>query len=104
MATGWHVEPEGLCFAVRCVPLPRGREHTLLSAFWLDFAAFWRYLERSVTHTDDVWVFGEGADQSQAELANLLAPNLCLPDLSGTEFALSDFLGRKVFLAIWASW
>ena len=32
------------------------------------------------------------------------APDFALPDLDGRVHRLSDFRGRKVFLATWASW
>ena len=32
------------------------------------------------------------------------APDFTLPDLEGRQHSLSDYRGRKVFLASWASW
>ena len=32
------------------------------------------------------------------------APDFTLPSLSGREVSLSDYLGRRVALFVWASW
>ena len=37
-------------------------------------------------------------------LATAEAPELELPDVDGTTFALSSLRGQKVLLAAWASW
>ena len=33
-----------------------------------------------------------------------LAPDFSLPDINGQPHRLSDYRGKKVFLATWASW
>jgi len=50
------------------------------------------------------WVLGTGAAQRGAALATLQAPDFALPDLQGRMHRLSDYRGRKVLLATWASW
>jgi hypothetical protein len=52
----------------------------------------------------EVWVLGTGADERNARLAGLEAPDFTLPDLAGTPHSLSDLRGKKVFLSTWASW
>ena len=97
--TGWSLKPEGMCRDDVCVPMPvrEGR---------VDVAAFWRRLDRPVVSdaAGDTWVLGAGADQRNAALAGLTAPDFTLPDLDGTPHTLSALRGKKVFLCTWASW
>ena len=101
-ATGWTLKPEGMCQADMCVKLPavavrNGR---------VDTAAFWSLLGGTVVHDTarETWVLGAGADQRNAALADLMAPDFTLPDLAGTPHTLSSLRGNKVFLSTWASW
>ena len=98
-ATGWALKPEGMCQDDVCVPLPvrDGR---------VDVAAFWRLLDRPVVSdaAGATWVLGAGAEQRNAALAGLLAPDFTLPDLDGAAHTLSALRGNKVFLCTWASW
>ena len=104
-ATGWQWKPEGLCRDDTCVPLPRGA-HDLVRGDRLDLAALWRHMGQPVVHdgAGDNWVLGTGAAQRAQALATLQAPDFELPDLQGQRHRLSDFRGKKVFLATWASW
>ena len=43
------------------------------------------------------------ADRSR-DLESLEAPDFTLPDIEGKLHSLSDYRGKKVFLATWASW
>ncbi|MBT3788257.1 MAG: redoxin domain-containing protein [Alphaproteobacteria bacterium] len=52
----------------------------------------------------DVWVLGEDAEDRTAGLTSLDAPDFALPDLDGKLHSLSDYRGKKVLLATWASW
>jgi hypothetical protein len=54
--------------------------------------------------TASTWVFGTGPAQRAAALTSLEAPDFELPDLDGNLHRLSDYRGKKVFLATWASW
>ena len=98
-ATGWTLKPEGMCQDDVCVPLPvrDGR---------VDVAAFWRLLDRPVVQRcgGETWVLGAGAEQRNAALAGLMAPDFTLPDLAGVPHTLSALRGKKVFLCTWASW
>ncbi len=100
--TGWALKPEGLCRADLCVPLPakavRGRE--------VDVEAFWKLLGGPVIASDggEVWVLGAPADERNAALEGLAAPDFTLPDVDGLPRTLSHLRGKKVFLATWASW
>jgi hypothetical protein len=110
-ATGWQWKPEGLCQGDVCLPLSPAARATLVRdepgrAPRLDIAGFWRATGQPVVHDDAraTWVLGTGAAQRQAALQTLEAPDFALPDLAGAVHRLSDFRGRKVLLATWASW
>jgi len=72
----------------------------------LNIAAMWRRSGQPVVHDSAArtWVFGAGAAQRGAALTRLEAPDFELPDLQGRAHRLSQYRGRKVFLATWASW
>jgi hypothetical protein len=91
-----------MCQADLCVPLPKDA----VRDDRVDIAAFWRLLGNPVVHdtADETWVLGTGADQRNAALAGLMAPDFTLPDLAGVPHTLSALRGNKVFLCTWASW
>jgi len=100
--TGWTLKPEGMCRAELCVPLSaaavKGKD--------VDVAAFWTKLGGPVVAAEDgeVWALGAPADERNAALEGLQAPDFTLPDVEGTPRTLSQLKGKKVFLATWASW
>jgi hypothetical protein len=100
--TGWTLKTEGMCRGERCVPLPakatKGQE--------VDLEAFWTALGGPVIASDggEVWSLGAPADERNAALEGLDAPDVTLPDIDGTPRTLSHLRGRKVFLVTWASW
>jgi len=100
--TGWTLKPEGMCRGDQCVPLAS----TAVVAGRVDVEAFWRRLGNPVLRSDDreTWVLGAGAEERNATLAGLMAPDFTLPDLSGKPHTLSDLRGKKVLLVTWASW
>ena len=100
--TGWTLKPEGMCRDDQCVALPS----SVVAAGRVDVEAFWRRLGNPVLSADDraTWVLGAGADDRNAALAGLVAPDFTLPDLSGTPHTLSHLRGKKVLLVTWASW
>ncbi len=99
-ATGWKLEPEGACLGDVCVPL----SSALATPDEIDVAGFWRHTGRPVLRGADVWLLAEGATQRSAMLESLQAPDFTLPDLEGSQHSLSEYRGKKVFLATWASW
>ena len=105
-ATGWAWKPEGLCHGDICVPLPPAARNALVREGRLNMAAMWQRSGQPVVHdaAARTWVLGTGAEQRGAALASLQAPDFELPDLSGRMHRLSQYRGRKVFLATWASW
>jgi hypothetical protein len=104
--TGFELKPEGLCRGELCYPLPPGREAEFARGNEVNIAAFWRYRGGAVIHSrdGDAWVLGDALDEQRARLDSLEAPDFTLPDLSGELHSLSDYRGRKVLLAAWASW
>ena len=106
-ATGWSWKPEGLCQADTCVPLPRGAAgEQIVRGDSIDIAAMWQHMGHPVVHNSagTTWVLGTGASQRAGTMASLDAPDFELPDLNGQMHRLSDYRGKKVFLATWASW
>jgi peroxiredoxin len=105
-ATGWAWKPEGLCHGDICVPVPPAQKAELVRGGRLNIAAMWRRSGQPVLHDSASrhWVLGAGAAQRGAAMNTLQAPDFMLPDLDGREHRLSQYRGRKVFLATWASW
>jgi hypothetical protein len=100
--TGWTLKPEGMCRDERCVPLPAAA----VNGGDVDVEAFWQRLGGPViaSQEGDVWALGAPADERNAALEGLQAPDFTLPDVDGKPRTLSELRGKKVFLATWASW
>ena len=100
--TGWTLKPEGMCRAELCVPMPAAA----VKGGEVDVAAFWTKLGGPVVAGEarDVWALGAPADERNAALEGLQAPDFTLPDIDGTPRSLSQLRGKKVFVATWASW
>ena len=100
--TGFTLKPEGMCRDEICVPMPaqsvKGGE--------VDVEAFWTKLGGPVIASDgrDVFALGAPAEERNAALEGLQAPDFTLPDVDGTPRKLSELRGKKVFMATWASW
>ncbi len=105
-ATGWHLRPEGLCEGPLCVPLPEGPRAALVDGDTVNVSGLWQHLGRPILHdaSATTWMLGEAAEDRGSRLASLEAPDFTLPDIEGKLHSLSDFRGKKVFLATWASW
>lgn len=104
--TGWVLKPEGMCNGPICVPIPAGDAGRYVSDDAVNVSAFWQRLDKPVARSVDgtVWVLGEGASDRMLALQSLDAPDFTLPHLDGEEVSLSNFRGKKVLLASWASW
>ena len=100
--TGWTLKPEGMCRADACVPLPA----SAVGTNEVDVVAFWKKLGGPVIASEegDVWALGAPAEERNAALEGLQAPDFTLPDIDGIPRTLSELRGKKVFLATWASW
>jgi hypothetical protein len=107
-ASGWELKPEGACMGDVCIPIPPGRASEFVrdDRRGFNLAALARYLGQPVVHDDKnrAWYFGEAAATRRASFASLQAPDFELPDLDGKMHRLSDYRGKKVLLAAWASW
>ncbi len=109
-STGWEMKPEGVCRGDVCVPLPPAQAATLLSerdgATWLDMAGFAEFIGQTYAHdaATESWYFGPGPEERRGQFDLLDAPDFELPDLEGRKHRLSDYRGKKVLLALWASW
>jgi AhpC/TSA family len=105
-ATGWALEPAGLCQADRCVRIPHGREDELVRNAKVNVAALARLLEQPVLRDDahGVWYVSDAGPARRAAAQSLQAPDFTLPDLEGRPHSLADYRGKKVFLVSWASW
>ncbi len=107
-ASGWELKAEGACKGDVCIPIPPLREAEFIrengQAF--NLAVFARHLGQPIVHDDKngVWYFGETAMKRRDTLASLEAPDFELPDLDGKTHRLSDYRGKKILLAAWASW
>lgn len=104
-ASGWSLKQEGLCRGEVCVPIPP-EAASLVDGELVCASALWRRLGRPLLRdaAGSVWFLGEAAEDRARSLASLEAPDFTLPDIEGKLHSLSDFRGRKVFLATWASW
>lgn len=104
--TGFEVKPEGFCKGDICVPVPHGAARYVDEAGNVDVAAFWRYIGNVAVSDEagETWAIGAGAGERAQALETLDAPDFELPDFDGRMRRLSDYRGRKVFLATWASW
>jgi hypothetical protein len=103
--SGWALKPEGLCKAGACVPLgSEARAHA--DGDLVRVSGLWPQLGRPLLHdaARSTWMLGEAAEDRARQLASLEAPDFTLPDIEGVLHSLSDFRGKKVLLATWASW
>jgi hypothetical protein len=100
--TGWAIKPEGACLGDVCVPLPAD---VRVGGGMLDATELAERLGAPLLHDDahDVWALGPATVTGKA-LTTAQAPDLELPRLDGTPFALESLRGRKVLLVAWASW
>jgi hypothetical protein len=94
--TGWKVEPRGACRAEMCVPLG-GSDGDF------DLPEVATRLGMALIHDEaaGLWALGPDTVGGRA-LGSAQAPELVLPDLDSTDFALSSLLGQKVLLVAWA--
>ena len=101
-ATGWSTKPEGFCLDGRCVPAGVAVE----ADGRVNLAAFAERLFRPlvVETSERIIALGEAAADRINSLQTLVAPDFELPDLSGQTHRLSDYRGKKILLASYASW
>ena len=103
-ALGWTEKKEGLCQGDVCIPI--GDRPDLIAEEGVDLVALGEVLGRPVALDRDERVVSFGAETRAhgAALAGGDAPDFTLPDLTGKEYSLSSFKGKKVLLIAYASW
>jgi hypothetical protein len=105
-ASGWTLKPEGLCRDEVCAVVAASDREQWIDGEAVCASRLWEKLGRPVLHDEgrSVWMLGEAAADRSRALESLEAPDFTLPDITGKLHSLSDFRGKKVFLATWASW
>ena len=105
-ATGWTLKPEGLCRNEVCTVVAPAARERFIDGDAVCASGLWEALGRPVLRDEEqsVWMLGEAAADRSNRLETLEAPDFTLPDITGKLHSLSDFRGKKVFLATWASW
>ena len=105
-ATGWTLKPEGLCRNDVCMAVAPADRERLVDGDAVCASGLWETLGRPALHDEarSVWMLGEAAADRSTQLESLEAPDFTLPDITGKLHTLSDFRGKKVLLATWASW
>jgi hypothetical protein len=101
-ATGWSVKPEGFCQGPLCVPAGDAVD----ASGRVDIARFAARLGRPlvIDAPERALSLGAAAATRADALQSLEAPDFTLPDLTGKLHSLSDYRGKKVLLAAYASW
>ncbi len=101
---GWVLKPEGLCRGEVCIPI-RDRD-ALVSDGRIDLAGFSEAVGQplAVDYTERAAALGTPARDRAALLDTGTAPDFSLPDLDGKMHSLSEHLGKKVLLIVYASW
>lgn len=103
---GWEMKPEGFCKGNVCVPLPAGREAEFVRDGSVNLSSLWEHMGKPVARSADadVWSLGESAEDRNAQMLSLQAPDFELPDFSGKLHRLTDYRRQKILLITWASW
>ena len=103
--SGWELKPEGLCQGETCVPLS-GTATRSADGERVCVSDLWTGLGRPLLHdaAGKTWFLGEAAEDRERLIQSLEAPDFALPDLDGKLHHLSDYRGKKILLATWASW
>lgn len=100
--TGWTLKPEGFCLGDVCIPA----RDTVNADGLIDLASFSELVEQALVIDLDERAISLGAacTTRSNDLATLQAPDFSLPDLDGVQHKLSDYRGKKILLAAYASW
>ena len=101
-ATGWVLKPEGFCRADICVPARDSVDENGK----VDLVCFAKLTGHPlvIDRAEQAIALGESSATRAQNMSNLQAPEFRLPDITGTQHALSDYRGKKVLLAAYASW
>ena len=96
--TGWDLQPEGLCKADRCVPLPNGDNERI------DVGVLSERLGMALEHDAKHGLWALGPESGGRALLSAELPPIKLPDRHGKPFSLESLRGMKVLIVTWASW
>lgn len=101
-ATGWEVKPEGFCKGDVCVPAGEA----VAADGAVDLAGFAKLMGRPlvIDRAEKALSLGAAARDRGGALQSLEAPDFTLPDLDANLHSLSDYRGKKILLAAYASW
>jgi hypothetical protein len=101
-ATGWKLEPQGLCKGDLCVQT----NNDWLSDGNVNLTAFASHLGQPLVREESInaWAFGESVSARHDSMYSLQAPDFTLPDMHGKLHSLSDYRGKKVFIHSWGSY
>jgi len=101
-AIGWNLKPEGFCQGDICIPA----RDAVSDDGSIDLTVFAKLVRTPIICDIDEKVvsLGTPVDARCADLESLRAPDFSLPDLDGKMHALSDYKGKKILLAAYASW
>ena len=101
-ATYYEVKPEGFCLGDVCVPAGDAVKDT----GEINLKVFAELTGRSLIVDTDEHALSLGAPSASRgeDLSSLKAPDFALPDLAGNVHRLSDYRGKKILLAAYASW
>jgi len=108
--TGFVLKEEGACFEDVCIPIRQDEDSekfvTRAGEKWVNASALTKVLQQSVVVDRDssVWSFGEVPAVRSSATAMGMAPDFAIEDREGNLVRLSDFRGKKVLIATWASW
>lgn len=99
-ATGWKLEPQGLCKGDLCVQTKDE---------WMDngnvnLTALATHMGQPLVREESAWAFGASLSQRHESMYSLQAPDFTLPDMHGNMHSLNDYRGKKVFLFSWGSY
>ena len=105
-ATGFTLKPEGFCRDALCIPVPAGRASEFLRGDNINLRAFATHTNHVLVSDDggEHWLLTESAAARQDQLDSGIAPDFAVADINGHVHRLSDYRGKKVLLASWASW
>jgi hypothetical protein len=103
-ALDWAQKPEGLCQGDVCIPI--GSRPDLITSEGTDLVELSELLGRplALDREESVASLGAATASHGSQLLEGIAPDFTLPDLSGKEYSLSSFKGKKVLLIAYASW
>ena len=104
VALGWQVKPEGLCKGDVCIPINDRISSGENSSLSLKDAATLAGQPSLSTPEAGIITIGQPNDIRSKALKDRIAPDFTLPNISGTDEALSDWTGKKRLLVAFSSW